>query len=93
MAAAVRLSDLRGRKAKIGYYSSVSSISQHLRVYYYRVFGCGISGLGWIQLSIWGTEPTHPLFGCSSDFGDGVNPSHVWLRELGVRVGWQHSLR
>ena len=39
------------------------------------------------------TEPTHLLFGCSSDFGDGVNPSHVWLRELGIRVGWQPSLR
>ena len=32
-------------------------------------------------------EPTHPLFGCSSDFGDGVNPSHVWLRELEIWVG------
>jgi len=49
----------------------------------------------WVGLDptlIFGTEPTHPLFGCSSDFGDGANPSIVWLSELGVRVGWQHSL-
>ena len=44
----------------------------------------------WVGLDptqILGTEPIHPLFGCTSDFGDGVNPFHVWLEELGIRVG------
>ena len=48
----------------------------------------------WVGLDptrILGTEPTHPLFGCTSDFGDGVNPFHVWLEELGIRVGWHDN--
>ena len=48
----------------------------------------------WVGLDptrILGTEPTHPLFGCTSDFGDGVNPFHVWLKELGIRVGWHDN--
>jgi len=53
----------------------------------HHLFGCGINGLGWIQPSFWGwSRPIH-LFGCTSDFGDGVNPSYVWLKELGIRVG------
>ena len=48
----------------------------------------------WVGLDptrILGTEPTHSLFGCTSDFGDGVNPFHVWLKELGIRVGWHDN--
>src|SRR6185312_4991966 len=48
----------------------------------------------WVGLDptrIFGTEPTHSLFGCTSDFGDGVNPFHVWLKELGIRVGWHDN--
>ena len=48
----------------------------------------------WVGLDptrILGTEPTHPLFVCTSDFGDGVNPFHVWLKELGIRVGWHDN--
>ena len=44
----------------------------------------------WVGLDpirILGMEPTHLLFGCTSDFGDGVNTFHVWLKELRIRVG------
>jgi hypothetical protein len=46
----------------------------------------------WVGLApsfVLGMEPTRLLFSCNSDFGDGINPSHVWLKELRLRVGWQ----
>ena len=49
----------------------------------------------WVVLDptrILGTEPTHSLFGCTFDFGDGVNPFHVWLNELRIWVGWHDNI-
>ena len=48
----------------------------------------------WVGLDptlILGTEPTHPVFGYTSDFEDGANPSRVWLKELRIRVGWRDN--
>ena len=50
----------------------------------------------WVGLDptrILGTESTHPLFGCTSDFEDEMNQFHVWLKELGIRVGWHDTHR
>jgi len=66
-----------------------------------RIPRAGIDGGGTIYPCVWlrdhwvgldptqilGTEPTYLLFGCTSDFENGVNPFHVWLKELGIRVG------
>jgi hypothetical protein len=55
------------------------------------LFGCGGEWVGLDPTLILGTKPTHSLFGCISDFEDAVNPSHVWLKELRIRVGWQDN--
>ena len=57
----------------------------------FRVFGWGSDGLGWIQPSFLGWVEPISLFGCTSNFGDGVNSSHIWLKKLGIGVGWQFN--
>jgi hypothetical protein len=40
---------------------------------------CLVEGwVGWVERI--------SLFGCIFEFGDGVNPSHVWFKELGIGV-------
>ena len=47
--------------------------------------------MGWIQPSFLGWVEPISLFGCTSNFEDGVNSSHVWLKKLGIGVGWQFN--
>jgi hypothetical protein len=54
---------------------------------------CLVEGceLGLDPTQFFGTEPTRSVFSCISDFGDGVNPSHVCLKKLETWVGWHDN--